>query len=239
MTTNAPNNIIVQTAAVETCAVLWDMDGVLVDTAEAHFETWSAALADEGILYDRATFDRLLGMNNADTLAAILGRPASAAELERIAASKEERFLRLIRGRAQLLPGVLQWLERFQALGCRQAVASSAPAENINALITELRIGHFFMALVSAHGLPGKPDPAVFLAAARCLDVTPAQCLVIEDSAAGVAAARRAGMICLAVQTTHAAAALRSATLIVPDLTHLSMEQLRRCRAFGRQPAPS
>ena len=203
-------------------AVLWDMDGVLVDSHEAHFQAWAATLAAEGIAFDRGIFLRLFGMNNRDTLASLLGRPPHAAELKRISAAKEERFLQAIVGRAQTLPGVPLWLRRFQAWSYRQAVASSAPPANIQAMVEELGIAAYFDALVSSQGLAGKPDPAVFLAAAQQLAVAPAQCLVIEDSLAGVEAAGRAGMTCIAVQTTNPAAALSAATLTIPDLSYLT-----------------
>jgi len=203
-------------------AVLWDMDGVLVDSHEAHFQAWAATLAAEGIAFDRGIFLRLFGMNNRDTLASLLGRPPRAAELARINQGKEGRFRRIIQGHARMLPGVSLWLERFRAAGYRQAVASSAPLANIQAIVEELGIAAFFDALVTSHGLAGKPDPAVFLAAAQQLAVAPAQCLVIEDSLAGVEAAGRAGMTCIAVQTTNPATALSAATLTIPDLSYLT-----------------
>jgi beta-phosphoglucomutase len=103
----------------------------------------------------------------------------------------------------------------LQAGGARQAIASSAPCENIDALVDELAIRPYFQEIVSGADMPGKPDPAVFLTAARAAGHTACACLVIEDSVAGVTAARRAGMKCLAVTTTNPASRLTQADWIL------------------------
>jgi HAD superfamily hydrolase (TIGR01509 family) len=202
-------------------AVLWDLDGVLVDTGELHFRAWEQTLAEAGIVFTRPMFQHTFGMNNAGILAWLLGQPPEPAFLTEIGDRKERRFRQAAPGQARLLPGVAFWLERLQARGYRQAVASSAPQANIEVLIAGLNIRPFFGALVSAELMPGKPDPAVFLEAARQLAIPPEQCVVIEDSLAGVEAARRAGMRCVAVTTTHPRAALSPADWVVESLEAL------------------
>ena len=202
-------------------AVLWDMDGVLVDTAEFHFQTWSEVLAELNIPFDREVFTRTFGMNNRGVLSTLLGHPVEDAYVDEVGGRKEAAFRREIVGRVQLLPGVRHWLERLQAKGYRQAVASSAPFENVEALVDALAIRPFFDALVSAGNMLGKPDPAVFVEAARRVNVPPENCTVIEDAIAGVEAARRAGMRCLAVTNTNPRQALASATWVVDSLEDL------------------
>ena len=111
-------------------------------------------------------------------------------------------------------------------MGLKQAVASSAPQANIDALLDELGIREYFQAEAAGATLRGKPDPAVFLLAAELLGVEPANCLVIEDALAGVEAARRGGMKCVAVCTTNPAEKLEAADVVVNDLTSLTMEML-------------
>lgn len=202
-------------------AVIWDMDGVLVDTSEIHYDTWIETLSEEGIPCDRETFQRTFGMNNRKVLALLLGREPTAGEFERIAGRKEARFREVMRGQVEPLPGVCDLLEQNRARGFRQAVASSAPMENIRLLLEEMDIVKYFDVIVSGADLPGKPDPAVFLEAARRLDATPEHCVVIEDSIAGVAGAKAAGMQCAAVLTTNTAEALKQADLIVERLDQL------------------
>ena len=141
---------------------------------------------------------------------------------------KERRFRESIRGRVQALPGVQLWLERFKAAAIPQAIASSAPQANIDAIVDELGFRSYFTALVSGGNMPGKPDPAVFLEAARLIGIPTERNVVIEDAVAGVEAARRAGMKCVAVTTTNPKDALTSAHLVVDRLDALSWEELER-----------
>jgi HAD superfamily hydrolase (TIGR01509 family) len=202
------------------------MDGVLADTGEVHYQSWLKTLAGAGILFDRETFRRTFGMNNAGLLEFTLGYPLEPDRLQEISERKEATFRQEIRGRVKLFPGAREWLERLAGSGIRQAVASSAPLENIEVLVDELGIRQYFDVLVSAYKMPGKPDPAVFLEAARRLDMPPEACLVVEDSIAGVEAARRAGMRCIAVTNTNPREALQEADVIVETLVELGKEAL-------------
>ncbi len=208
-------------------AVLWDMDGVLVDSADLHFESWTLTLKDYGLVYTRQKFTDTFGMNNESILKLLLGADSDPALRQEISQRKEQLFRRMVPGRVEPLPGVPAWLGRFQQAGLRQAVASSGPAENLVVLVEALGIARYFATLVSAFDMPGKPDPAVFLEAARQLGVAPAQALVIEDGLPGVEAARRAGMRCLAVTTTHPAERLSLADQIVSGLDALAWDDLR------------
>jgi len=207
-------------------AVLWDMDGVIVDTYEGHFISWKQSLDEVGQSYDEDTFRRTFGMNNRLILAKVFGRELDEEFIQRVSDRKEEIFRRDIKGKVQTLPGVLDWLERFKGLGLKQAVASSAPQANIDALLTELKIRDYFQAEAAGATLKGKPNPAVFLLAAKLLGVDPVNCLVIEDSIAGVEAANSAGCQCVAVLTTNQASDLTKADLIVNDLSYLEFEQV-------------
>jgi beta-phosphoglucomutase family hydrolase len=198
--------------------VLWDMDGVLVDTGEFHFAAWQDVLAQAGIPFSRELFRQTFGMNNADMIATLLGRPPDPGLVDEIGEYKERLFRQAIQGQARLIDGVPEWLKWLQGQHIQQAVASSAPWENINVLVDTLGIRAYFHVIVSGTDMPGKPDPAVFLAAAAQLGLPPSACLVIEDSVAGVTAARRAGMKCLAVTTTNPAEKLSQADLILENL---------------------
>ncbi len=130
-------------------------------------------------------------------------------------------FRELLHGNVQALPGVREWLERLQGWGARQAVASSAPPANIDIMLGELGIAPHFDAIVSGYALPSKPDPAVFLQAAEQVGVAPQACIVMEDAVAGVRAARRAGMRCIAVASTNPVEALHEADWVVERWDHL------------------
>lgn len=203
------------------------MDGVLVDTGPFHFDSWKEILPRFNIPFSDTLFRKTFGMNNFGVISVLQGEPPTPERLEEIAGLKEEVFRSKIRGQVALLPGVHQWLERFKELGIQQAVASSAPQANIDSLLDELKIRNYFRAIVSGEKMPGKPDPSVFLIAAKECQVLPGECVVIEDAVAGVEAARQAGMKCIAVTTTNPANLLRKAGLIVSSLEELSEEDIK------------
>ena len=208
-------------------AVLWDMDGVIVDTYEGHFVSWKQALDEVGQVYDEDIFRRTFGMNNRLIMATVFERELEEEFIQKVSDRKEEIFRRDIKGKVQTLPGVLDWLDRFKGMKLKQAVASSAPQANIDALLTELKIREYFLAEAAGATLKGKPDPAVFLLAADLLGVDPRNCLVIEDSIAGVQAAKSADCQCVAVLTTNQASDLGKADLIVKDLSYLTLEKVK------------
>ncbi|HEX2981202.1 MAG TPA: HAD family phosphatase [Anaerolineaceae bacterium] len=205
-------------------AILWDLDGVLIDTGEFHYRSWEETLPGYGIPFSRELFRQVFGMNNTGTLTRLAGHTLPADLIAEISRKKEENFRTQIRGQAELLPGVAVMLSAFHEAGLAQAVASSAPQENIDALIDELNIRRFFDAVIAGFRFPSKPDPRTFLAAAEALRIPPTGCLVIEDSVAGVEGARHAGMKCVAVTTTNPAEALTAADRVVAHPDDLSLE---------------
>ncbi len=204
--------------------VLWDMDGVLVDSGELHYQSWLETLNAVSIPFDREKFRRTFGMNNAGILTILLGKPPEPDFLEMVSDRKEGLFREMIHGKLQLLPGALALLKGLSDRGMLQAVASSAPCANIESIVDELDIRVYFSALISAYAMPGKPDPTVFLEAARQLSLRPEQCVVVEDAVAGVSAARKAGMRCIAITTTHPRQSLAEADRVVDSLDELTLE---------------
>jgi beta-phosphoglucomutase family hydrolase len=186
-------------------AVLWDMDGTLLDSAEYHWLTWREVLAEEKFELTRERFAESFGRRNDDTLREYFGQDFPPSEIERISDIKEARYREMVRARGvEPLPGVRRWLGRLKAEGWRQAVASSAMLLNVEAILDALNIKEYFNAIVSAEDVRhGKPDPEIFLVAAERLEARPARCIVIEDSPAGIEAARRAGMRTIGVLSSH------------------------------------
>jgi beta-phosphoglucomutase len=202
------------------CAVLWDLDGTLVDSAEHHWLAWHEALAAAGHTFDRDYLVATFGQRNDLILRNLLGPDAPNAEIERISDEKEARFRALVRKRGlDLLPGAELWLKRLRAAGWRQALATSAPRTNAETMQEVLSLAGYFGAVVAAEDVQrGKPDPQVFLLAAERVAVAPYRCVVVEDAEAGVAGARSAGMRSIGVGAKHAAL---GATLAVPSLDEL------------------
>lgn len=184
-------------------AILWDLDGVIVDTGEQHYESWNRILPEYNIPFSRELFTKIFGMNNQLGVTTLIGEQAADPLWREIGEKKEELFRELLHDNLVVLPGVMHWLEMASKVGIKQALATSAPQENIDVTFQETQIAPYFQAVVSAYGKPGKPDPWVFLEAAKKLNVPPNKCLVVEDSIMGIAAAKSAGAYCLAVTTTN------------------------------------
>lgn len=208
-------------------AILWDMDGVLVDTALAHYISWADALRPYGIRLTRAQFDATYGMNNPSTLRVFMGGEVDAGLVRKISSVKENAFRLGIPGNIHLLPGVVDWLDRFSEAGIPQAVASSAPVENIDAVLDETGIRHYFSQVVPSSDHPGKPDPWVFNEAVRRLGSDPARTIVLEDSAHGVLAAHRAGCRCIAVSEMLKAEETKTADLWVHRLDQVKLDDIQ------------
>jgi HAD superfamily hydrolase (TIGR01509 family) len=208
-------------------AVLWDVDGTLVDSAEYHWLTWREVLSREGYDLKRNQFRASFGQRNDEILQHYFGPDLPVTEIERIGAAKEGLYRELIRARGiKPLPGVRRWVEKLKADRWRQAIASSAPLLNVDTILDALGFEKYFEAIAAAEDVErGKPDPQIFLVAASKLDVPTTRCIVVEDAPAGVEAARRASMCSIGVLTSQAAL---EADLTVHTLAELSDDAFDR-----------
>jgi len=207
-------------------AVLWDLDGTLVDSAEFHWLSWRDTMAAEGVSLTYQQFLDTFGQKNDRILPGWLGSGADAARIRRVGDAKEAEYRRLasVHGLTPL-PGASSWVRRLHAQGWQQAIASSAPGENVGVMLRALALDGMFEAIVSAEDVTrGKPDPQVFLAAAERLGVPRDRCIVVEDAGVGVQAARSAGMRCIGVSR----AVVLDADIAVSSLLELPSDAFDR-----------
>lgn len=225
-------SIMMEPTTKQPRAVLWDMDGTLLDSAEYHWIAWREVMADEGVALTHERFVASFGQRNDTILREWLGETLPLAEMARISDAKEQRYRELVRERGvQLLPGVEAWLLRLRDAGWRQAIASAAPRANVEAIMETLGIAAFFAAITSAEDVQrGKPDPQVFLLAAERLGVAPTRCVVVEDAPAGLEGARRGGMHAIGVQSSHANL---QAEIVVDTLAALDSDAFTRLITEG------
>jgi beta-phosphoglucomutase len=182
-------------------AVIWDVDGVLLDSAEQHRQAWHQLAAEEGVAFTDADFWATFGMRNADIIPRFYGAHLTPERVAALGERKEAIYRAKLRGQAVALPGARELMAALHAAGWRQAIGSSAPPQNLELIVELLGLGPYLGAVISGERVArGKPAPDIFLTAAAALAVAPERCVVIEDAPAGVAAARAGGMHCLAVR---------------------------------------
>lgn len=209
-------------------AGLFDLDGVIVDSSQFHYESWVKLGEEVGFTVTLDFFRRTFGQRN-DAIIRQLVPNATDEQIAVWGARKEELYREVARGRLVPLPGAMELIRGLKELGFKLVIASSTPKINIAFAIEQLNLGELFDAFVGAEDVrQGKPDPEVFLAAARKVGVPPERCVVFEDAVAGVIAAKRGGMKCVAVTTTNPRKSLQEAgaDLVVDSLNELTPQQV-------------
>lgn len=209
--------------------VIFDMDGVLVDSAPAHFESWQHLAREERVTITRELFETGFGRQNRDIIPMFFG-PVSPERLAEIAHRKEAAYRELVRARVPAVEGAGELVESLAAEGIPLAIGSAGPRQNIEMVLQGMGVACFFEAIVSGEDASrGKPDPQVFQIACERLRLSPPRCVVIEDATAGVAAAKAAGTRVAAVMMHHDRQTLMDAgaDLVVPRLRDLTVARLR------------
>jgi HAD superfamily hydrolase (TIGR01509 family) len=216
-------------------AIIFDFDGVIVDSEPLHLDAFRRTLAGEGIaLTTEDYFAQYLGFDDHDAILHGLsgaGREATPEVVRRLMARKADAFMECVRGGVPLFPGVAEFV-RGAAGRVPLAVASGALRHEIELILGQVGLAQYFVGIVSADDVSaGKPSPEGFLKAhallaSRVGGLAPKECLVVEDSLAGVEGARRAGMRCLAVTNSYPADRLGDANLVVASLTDAPWDRL-------------
>ena len=203
--------------------VLFDMDGVLVDSGSIHREAWKKIALEAGRPMDDAFFDRVFGMRNEEILDELLGPGLDAERKAALGGRKEEVYRDLARKLLAAAPGAASLVRALKEAGFRLALASSGPRANVELMLEVTGLGREMDAYVCAEDVErGKPDPQVFLEAAGRIGLSPSRCVVVEDAAVGVEAARRAGMKVVGVAGGGSGEVLQGADLVVSSLEELS-----------------
>jgi beta-phosphoglucomutase len=209
------------TGCDKTLGVIFDMDGVLVDTGWAHRRSWQDLAEKEGLEISEEFFRRTFGMQN-DAILPMLRPGISKEEMDRLADWKEECYRDIVKERVELAPGAQALLQDLKQHGFRLAIGSSAPAENLDVFWNRLGLADWFDARVTKEQTTrSKPSPETFLKAAEKIGLTPASCAVVEDAVPGVQAGKAAGMRVVAVTTTRKREDLTQADRVVDSLSEL------------------
>ena len=213
-------------------AALFDMDGVLIANTNFHINAWLQFARHHGKPLTKAQYvEHINGRVAADAMAYVFQRPISPGELLVLTEEKEAIYRELYRPHLQPTPGLLTFLDALKRNNVRLAVGTSAPESNVRFTLDGLPLRPYFDAVVDASMIHrGKPDPEIYLTAARRVGVEPARCVVFEDALSGIEAGLRANMAVVALATTHTRDELEltGAHLIVNDFTELTVERVQK-----------
>jgi beta-phosphoglucomutase len=226
----------VMTAQQQISAVIFDMDGVLADTIDLHYQSWQRVADEWQIPFSKEDYSQILGMKREESVDYLLRNHTvdTDTRLEMLR-RKNDYYLELVEtlNSDQLLPGVQKLLADLQAAQMRIALGSSS--KNAALILQKLGIDNLFEVVADGNSVPNsKPSPEVFQKAAELLGLPAAECLVIEDAAAGVEAAKAAGMIVLGVGPTDR---LKQADLVLDSLADCSWSALVHQLGLSSSPA--
>jgi HAD superfamily hydrolase (TIGR01509 family) len=207
--------------------ILWDMDGVISDSYSFHFAAWQETFAKRGVKLTKEDFTELFGTRNDFIVRSIMGSELPERDVKIMVPEKEETFRRKATGSLKPFHGAVRLLKALKEGNFRLGLVSSAPKENIDLVLSELNLAGIFDCIVFGQEVPeSKPNPQIYLLAAKKLEVTPNDCMVIEDSPLGVKAAKTAGMKCLAITNTHPRQKLEEADRVVDSLENVDLIML-------------
>lgn len=208
-------------------AVLFDMNGVLVDDEILHEEAFRQVLDTRGVSLSAQEYaDNFMGRTDRDGFSSFFGQTPSDIEL--LLAQKSRAYQGLAAGRLTPYPGVVSFVSSIAANQIPMAIVTSSTRSEADAVVEAINTSGRFLAIIAADDVEvGKPDPQGYLMGAAALDATPENCLVVEDAPSGIEAAKRAGMRVLAITNTHEAEDLSAADLIVDAVDGQSWASIR------------
>ena len=181
-------------------AILFDLDGLMVDSEPHSLASWEAVLAERGVTLDQLTIESILGLRIDATARTLIDKYHLSDTESELADAKTEYQIAHLDGNVRPMPGLIELLDEIDRRGMPKAIASSGIQRYVDAVLRVNSLLDRFSVIISGDQVAhGKPAPDVFLAAARALNIKPSNCLVLEDAPAGVQAAKAAGMTCIAV----------------------------------------
>jgi beta-phosphoglucomutase len=205
--------------------VIFDLDGVLIDSGWAHKQAWFDLAKRENLEFSDDFFNDTFGMQNAQIIPLMVRRELKPDELEKLSDWKEQRYRDIVSEKLVLSPGAEKLMTELRENGFQLAIGSSAPKANLDLIFKCLKLNDFINTVVTKEDVRnGKPAPETFLTAARKLSVLPRDCIVVEDAVHGIEAARAAGMLVIALTTTRGREDLFGADIVADNLDELKVE---------------
>jgi len=210
-------------------AVIFDMDGVIVDSNPTHKIALRKFCEMHGYnLTDEELKARVYGRANKDWLPDMFGNQLTKEEFQKFAEEKEALFRQIFKPIIKPVDGLIAFLDRLEESKITKAVASSAPPANVEFTLEKTATKKYFDVILSETDFQkGKPDPEIYLTTASLLNFPPEKCLVLEDSIAGVESAKKAGCKVIGVTTTHLKEEFVGTDLVIDDFHNLHIKELQ------------
>ncbi|MFC4213429.1 beta-phosphoglucomutase [Pedobacter lithocola] len=221
------SQILPPSSSIKAC--LFDLDGVLVDTAVYHYQAWKRLANTMGFDFTEEQNEQLKGVSRVESLNKILawgGVEKTESEKDELATLKNSWYVEMITKMTpdEVLPGTVDFLTAIQKAGYKSALGSAS--KNSGIILERTNLAHFFDEIVDGNMVTkSKPDPEVFLKGAELLGFQPDECVVFEDAVAGVEAAKRGGMKAIGVGEKSV---LTQADVVVSGLDKLTVEDLEK-----------
>jgi beta-phosphoglucomutase len=217
-------------------AVIFDMDGVLVDNASYHVQAWKQFLQSHGIHFQDDMKTKIFGATNKEHLELFFDRSLSEREIYEFELQKEQIYRNLYFSEIKPVKGLISFLELLERNNIPIAMATSGPRVNIDFVIDRTSTTRFFSQIFDASSVSkGKPDPEIYLKTIDSLGMSPQNCIVIEDSINGILAAKSAGAKVIGITTTHKADELPPLNLIIDDFDQLTISSLENLFNFAEK----
>lgn len=211
-------------------AFIFDMDGVIIDSEPLHSRVKMETFAHFGLPFDEGDLAQYMGRTSVDIFSDVLKKEhRTDVSVQEIVNYKHAHYLELaVGGALEAIPGSLELIARLRAAGVPLALATSSWRRVVDAILVQFDLTEAFASVISGSELPkSKPDPAIYRLSAEALGVDPRKCVVLEDTAAGVAAAKGAGMYCIGFRSPHSGVQdLSRADEIVDDLATIDVAKL-------------
>ncbi len=210
-------------------AVLFDLDGTLLDNNEFHYESWKRYLKehDNKDMTDDDFKNNISGRTNQDAVEHLYDKKMSEEEASKLYLKKEEIYREMYTPHIAPIKGLIDFLKDLQEHNITMAIATSGIPVNIDFMFEHVPIKQYFKKIIKAEDISkGKPDPEIFLKTAEVLNIPAENCIVFEDSTSGVEAGKAAGMKVVALTTTHSPEELNKADLVITDYTEIDYNRI-------------
>lgn len=209
-------------------AVIFDLDGTLIDNNSYHIKAWQKFYKKRNrILTEEEYKKHFNGKTNADVLAYVFDQPLTLQQKDNYTNEKEDLYRKIYEPDIKPVKGLLNLLNQLEEANIPMAIATSGIEVNINYMFKHIPIKHFFKEVInSTHIKKGKPDPEIYFITAKKLNVSPENCVVFEDSVAGIQSAKDAGMKVIAIATTHTPTELKLADKLIYDYDEISLTDI-------------